>query len=223
MTSTRSQPQQIRPSNLGFALIIVALVVVGALAVAFLATNRGSDVVVAEEQTGPVELVGEALPPLPDGVSIGTASNDPTVGTLAPTLTATDFEGNEVTIGPDGRPKAIYFLAHWCPHCQAEVPAVQQLITEGSLPEGVDLYAVSTAVDEGRGNYPPQRWLLGEGFEPLTVRDDASSSAFAAFGGTGFPYVVYLTGDNQLVGRSSGSLESEAIHTLWTQLAATTS
>lgn len=206
-------------SNRGFMLVIVGIIAVGLLAVAFVATRGGSDVAIAEDQTAEVAIDGAVLAPMPAGISLGTADTDPTVGSAAPTLTATDFEGNEVTIEADGRPKAIYFLAHWCPHCQEEVGVVQSLIDDGSLPSGLDVYAVSTAVDEGRGNYPPQAWLIDEGFEPTTVRDDESSSAFSAFGGSGFPYVVYLDGDNQLLARSAGNVDAATMTELWSATA----
>ncbi|MEL7208024.1 MAG: TlpA disulfide reductase family protein, partial [Actinomycetota bacterium] len=138
-----------------------------------------------------------------------------------PTLQATDFEGNVVTIGADGRPKAIYFLAHWCPHCQDEVPVIQQLIDDGAKPDALDVYAVSTAVDAGRGNYPPQSWLDGEGFEPVVVRDDDTAAAFAGFGGSAFPYVVYLDGDHRVVARAAGNVGAEATTELWELTAAT--
>ena len=54
---------------------------------------------------------------------------------------------------------AIWFVAHWCPHCQAEVPRIVALAEQGRLPEGVDVAAVSTAVDATAPNYPPSAWL----------------------------------------------------------------
>ena len=201
-------------SNRGFALVVVAIIMLGVLAVAFLVADRGSDEA-NPEQTAPIETIGDALVAMPAGVSVTDLTNDPAAGTVAPTLIATDFEGNEVTIEADGQAKAIYFLAHWCSHCQAEVPVVQQLIDDGQVPEGLDLYAVSTAVESGQGNYPPQSWLSGEGFEPTTVRDDATGSAFQAFGGSGFPYVVYLDGENKVVARSAGNMPGDAIVSLW--------
>lgn len=221
MTTTSRPSGPPTSSNRGFLLVVVGIIVLGLLTVAVLATNRGGDsVAAADEQTAAVEINGASLAVMPEGVNIGTATNDPVVGSTAPSLTATDFEGKEITIGADGRPKAVYFLAHWCPHCQAEVGLVQELIDNGSLPDGIDLYAVSTAVDEGRGNYPPQSWLLDEGFQPITVRDDGGSSAFTAFGGSGFPYVVYLDGENQLLARSAGQLDAETIMNLWAETTA---
>ena len=37
-----------------------------------------------------------------------------------------DFEGDAVAITNDGRPKIILLFAHWCPHCQNEVPVVTE-------------------------------------------------------------------------------------------------
>ena len=31
------------------------------------------------------------------------------------------FDGTPVEIAPDGKAKLVVFLAHWCPHCRAEV------------------------------------------------------------------------------------------------------
>lgn len=197
----------------GFLLLVAAVVILGLLVVAFLATSRDS----AEtgEQTAAIVVDGAALVELPPNVQVTDLSSDPAAGTVAPTLTGTDFGGNDVSIGPDGRPKVVYFLAHWCPHCQEEVPVVQQLIDDGQVPDGLDLYAVSTAVDGGRSNYPPEAWLADEGFAPPTLRDDANSGAFRAYGGSGFPYVVYLDGDNRVLARSAGNLPADAILSLW--------
>ncbi|MCP4225189.1 MAG: hypothetical protein GY773_17770, partial [Actinomycetia bacterium] len=139
MTSTSTQSGPPASSSRVFVFVVVALITVGLLGVAFLATSRDSvSSDVNEEQTADVEIDGDSLPPIPDGViGITSAANDSAVGSIVPTLTGTDFEDNEITIEADGRPKVIYFLAHWCQHCQAEVPVVQELIDEGSQPEGL--------------------------------------------------------------------------------------
>ncbi|MDQ3782544.1 MAG: redoxin domain-containing protein, partial [Actinomycetota bacterium] len=74
-------------------------------------------------ETGVPEVTGEALAPHPGNML---PADDPAVGIAAPAVVGEDFDGNTVSIDPtDGSPKAIMFLAHWCPHCQAEVPRVQ--------------------------------------------------------------------------------------------------
>lgn len=165
-------------------------------------------------QTAAVDIAGDALVAMPNGTAVTDATTDPAAGALAPTLTGTNFAGDELKIEDDGRPKAIYFLAHWCPHCQAEVPVIAELLAAGQLPDGLDLYAISTAVDETRDNFPPEPWLAD--LEVTVIRDDETSSSLSAFGGTSFPYVVYLDADHQVVARSSGNLDEDAIVELWT-------
>ncbi len=163
--------------------------------------------------TAPVSVEGAALADMPDVVV--TAEDDPAAGSVGPTLHGTDFDGKPVTIGADGRAKVIYFVAHWCPHCQAEVPLIQQLIDSGQKPDNVDIYAVSTAVRPESGNYPPATWLDRVGFSPVTMRDDETSSAVLAYGGGGFPYAVYLDSQNRVIARSAGELGLDGIAQMW--------
>lgn len=203
-----------------FLLAIGALIVVGLGAVAIIASSRGDDSAVDGSasdgaETAPVNVSGAALVTMPADVQITGADTDPAYGTAAPTLTGTGFDGSEVVIGNDGSPKVIYFVAHWCPHCQAEIPVIQGLIDDGKLPEGIDVYAVSTAVDQGRGNYPPSGWLLDEGFTSTVLRDDDAASALEAFGATSFPFAVYLDANNEVVARTAGSMDAVTIESLW--------
>lgn len=215
------QPSSANNGNALFVLAILGLLVVGAAVIAYVATNRDSGEEAggdasseqADASTAPVTITGDPLSPFADG-------DDPTVGQPAPEVSGTDFDGSEAAITADGRPKVIYFVAHWCPHCQEEVPAVQKLIDEGKQPEGLDIYAVSTSVDEGGGNFPPSKWLADEGFEPPVIRDDADGSAMAAFGGTSFPFTVYLDGENNVVARTAGQLPPDQIEKLWIDTAA---
>lgn len=242
-------------SNKAFLLGVLAVVVVGLAAVAFIASTAGddpagdtidsaadggsdaasddsgtadtgtdtsdgdstaaADAVDPGAETSAIEIVGDAIPSMPDRFSVSDAETDPFYGQVAPTLIGTDFDGAEVRIEPDGAAKAIYFVAHWCPHCQEEVPLIQSLIDEGAVPEGLEIYAVSTLVDSGSGNYPPSAWLSGEGFTPVQVRDTENSDAIRGFGGSSIPYVVYLDADHRLVARSSGNQSAETTRSLW--------
>ena len=221
MATTISNPSD--QGSKGFILAVAGIVVLGLAAVAFFVTTRGEGAATAEagEQVAAVEVEGESLAPMPGGVLVTDPSTEPSFGQVAPTLVGTDFDGNEVTIGADGSPKVIYFLAHWCPHCQREVPEVQSLINADRVPDGLEIYAVSTAVDRGRGNFPVSTWLDDEGFTPVTMRDSAASEALLAFGNGGFPFAVYLDGDHQVIARSSGELGSDGIEQLWQATAST--
>ena len=204
-----------------FLLAIAAVVVVGLGVVAVVAGGSGDADSATDEvagdgaETAAVSITGDPLELMPEGVQVSDAATDPTVGTIAPTVTGTTFDGTEVTIGPDGSAKVIYFVAHWCPHCQAEVPLVQGLIDAGAVPDGLEVYAVSTSVDDGRGNYPPSGWFAEEGFTPTVIRDDDATSALSAFGATSFPFAVYLDAEHQVVARTAGSLDAETTELLW--------
>lgn len=216
--TTPTTPDQ--ASSRGFIMIIAAVMVVGLAAVAFLVSTRGEGEVSAEagEQTAAVEIEGDRLAAMPPNVGITGPDTDPAFGAVAPTLTGTAFnydDQREVVIEADGAAKVVYFLAHWCPHCQAEVPLIQNLIDQGQVPDGLDIYAVSTSVDPGRGNFPASTWLQEEGFSPTVIRDDDASSALLAYGSGGFPYAVYLDGENRVLARSSGELGADAIVQMW--------
>lgn len=170
------------------------------------------------EEVATIDIAGEALSRLPEGVRLSDSSNDPAVGQLAPTLSGTDFAGESVEIGPGGGPKVVLFLAHWCPHCQREMPLVNDLIAAGKLPPDVEVYAVSTAVDLSRGN-PPSAWFANEGWNQSVVRDNQDNSAFVSYGGAGFPYVVYLDSENRVLTRTAGELGADAIEDLWLAIA----
>ncbi len=172
-----------------------------------------------DPQTAVVLIDGTILDQMP-GVSGPTSPDvDSAIGQVAPSLTGVDFDGEPVTIGNDGRPKAIYFLAHWCPHCQVELPTIQSLIDAGEQPEGIDVYAVSTSVAADRGNFPPQAWFETEGWTSPVLLDDDRSSAVINFGAGGFPYAVFLDGDHRVLTRTAGEMPAELTLQIWEAVA----
>ena len=74
----------------------------------------------------------------------------------APTSTAAPWRSHPATDR-----SSVIFLAHWCPHCQAEVPLLSPYLAGDDAPEGLQTVAVSTGVDSTRDNYPPDQWLEG--------------------------------------------------------------
>lgn len=169
--------------------------------------------------TGPVELFGDELVPMPASGLLTDVLQDPAIGTIAPEFEGLDFADNLLSVSADGRPKVVIFVAHWCPHCQKEVPQVVELYEGGLLSTEVDVYAVSTAVDEVRGNYPPDAWLEAERWPFPVIRDSGFYELMQGFGGTGFPFAVYLDGENRVVARSVGSLTVEEMLAAWGLLA----
>ncbi len=202
-------------SSTGF-YAIVALVIVGMGVAAFFAiNNRGAgDGGRAEFETAPVEVDGAPLEVFEAGAA------DPSVGQVAPTLSGTTYSNESITIEPDGRPKVVLFVTHWCSHCQAEVPRVQALVDAGELNTDVDLYAVSTSVDRGRVNYPPSSWLKNENWTSPVMADSETSSAATAYGLSGFPYFVVLDGDHQVLARYSGEQSEDNLRIIFDAAAA---
>jgi thiol-disulfide isomerase/thioredoxin len=140
--------------------------------------------------------------PLPDFQG---PTNDPAVGMRAPEVEGADFDGEPVEIKADGRAKALLFLAHWCPHCQAEVPVVQGWASAGGIPDDVDVISIATASDPSAPNYPPDAWLEREGWT-LPVIVDPTNSVSDAYGLTAFPFWVFVDPDGNVRGRASGEM-----------------
>lgn len=155
------------------------------------------------EQTRPISASGDALPPLMDP--------DDAVGMKSPEIAGESFSGEAVSITSDGTPKMIIFLAHWCPHCQAEVPKLQSWIDQSGFPEGVDVVSVVTSTDPNQPNYPPSEWLTREGWTVPVVVDDASSSGAERFGVNGYPFFVFVDREGRVQHRASGELAVEHI------------
>jgi thiol-disulfide isomerase/thioredoxin len=150
---------------------------------------------------GDVDVEGSTLPALAQG-----ANTDPAVGQTIPTITGVDFDDVELTIGPDDTPKIIMLLAHWCPHCQAEVPRIQQWLDQNGMPTDVDLYAIATGTTSSRGNYPPGDWLREEGWSVPTLVDDEQGTAGEALGLSSFPFFVVVDASGEVIYRTSGEL-----------------
>ena len=200
-----------------FVLAAVVAAVVVALVVALAVGGNGDDTTSNTGNgdaatTGTVTVSGDALP------AFRAMAGDPAVGQTLPTLEGHDQSGAPMTISGDGRPTMIMFVAHWCPHCQREVPVVQQWVDDGRLPEGVDLESVSTAIDPNRPSYPPDAWLADEGWTaPVLV--DADNSAAQAVGLSAYPFFVAIDGEGRVVLRASGELTTDQLDGIASSLA----
>ncbi len=225
-------PQRRRSLVPGIVALVVGLVVAAA-AVALLVggddggtTASGSTGRVAAETTtassasggavavGTVRVVGASLPAFPEGGS------DRAKGLAFPEISGQDVvTGSPVRIANDGRPKVVMVIAHWCPHCQREVPVVADWLGRDPRADLVDVYAISTAVDRSRGNYPPATWLVEEGWDVPTVADDANGTAFRATGASSFPSFIAIDAQGKVVARASGELTADQFARLVTTAA----
>jgi thiol-disulfide isomerase/thioredoxin len=204
MTTTTRKRRPAPPAARQRSRVVVwaaaAAVVLLALVVAVVASRGGGGPTTATgtEQTRPVTVTGAALP------AYGTGT-DPAVGAAAPELYGASFDGTPVNVTHDGRGKLLLFVAHWCPHCQREVPLVVEHL-RSALPEGVDLVAVATSTSRDRPNYPPSSWLDRVGWTAPVLADDAGGSAATAYGLSGFPYFVAVDRAGKVVARTSGEI-----------------
>ena len=202
---SRSDSAAPQPSRTPLVVGVVVALVLVALLVAWLVNRSSGDSDTAEAPVfGAVSVEGDALPRLAGDAD---PSTDPAVGTAAPVVSGTDFAEQPVTLEAGGEPTVILFLAHACPHCQEEVPAMQEWLDGGGQPDGTQILSVATAQDPEQPNFPPAAWLEEEGWTPPVLVDDEETSAATAFGLGGFPFWVFLDSDGNVEGRLSGVLD----------------
>ena len=138
-------------------------------------------------------------------------TDDPTVGQAAPVIEGQRFDGSAITIGgPTEQPTMYVFLAHWCPHCNDEIPELLELENDGEL-DDVEVVAISTAVASDRENYPPSAWLDDKGWAWDAMADDEQSLAIIAYGGNSFPFTVLVDTDGNVIARKAGSAPASEI------------
>jgi thiol-disulfide isomerase/thioredoxin len=196
---------------------IIAIVIGGAAIVAI--SSSGSD---SASTTGSISefsditVSGEALPSF-DSVSTAT---DTAIGLPAPVVSGQGFTGTEITTDGAGTPTLLVFLAHWCPHCQREVPLLVEWNKSGKTPTGIDIIAVATGTDPTNPNYPPSEWLAREEFPALwpVMADSKDATAGDAFGLSGYPYFVLIDGSGIVVKRMSGEIPMDELTVLLTAL-----
>lgn len=199
-------------------LIGIVLVLVLAAVIAVVATSGDDDSSASTDggttqERGNVQVAGAALPAATASGLIA-PTVDPAVGVAAPLLTGVGFTGGAVSIPAVGKPTIVLFVAHWCPHCQAEVPLIQKWRDSGSLPSGVELLTVSTSVRSNQANYPPSKWLAKEKWTAPVMVDTPENFAAQAYGLQSFPYFVAVGVDGKVKMRATGELSLADVTTL---------
>ncbi len=181
------------------------------------ATTADPDATVAPSTTTttiPTSVSGDPLAPLPE------SGVEPVGGLPAPTFEGTDIlTGEVVSLAPTGRPTAIAFFAHWCPHCQREVQEITDWLAANDFPDTVDFVAVSTLEDPARDNHPPSEWLEGEGWPYPVISDTADFAVATAYGVTAVPFWAFLDGEGQVLTRVAGNLGPDLLAQLFEDIA----
>lgn len=188
--------------------VIAAVIAVAAVVAISSSSSKDSTAAGSVQEFSEVTVTGDVLPAFDSA-----ANPDPAVGMLAPVLSGKGFTGNVVSTEPTGTPTLLVFLAHWCPHCQAEVPLLVEWEKSGTMPNGIDVIGVTTGTDSANPNYPPSEWLARENF-PATwsvLTDSADTAGGNAFGLAGYPYFVLVGGDGKVLWRSSGEVPMDEL------------
>jgi len=157
----------------------------------------------AENQ--PVTVTGEAL------VAVKSFNGDPAIGKDVPKLEGFDFQGKPVKYDFSEGPTMLVFLAHWCPHCNAEIPVLLKWKNSGQMPANLKVLGVSTGVDPTRSNYPPSKWLPGMGWQWPIMADSKDQKAGQAFGVSSYPYFVIIGADGKVKLRNSGEVPANQL------------
>jgi thiol-disulfide isomerase/thioredoxin len=198
--------------------IAVAVVLVLGIGGVIWAVNRNgsSSPAAASTTTGalsnlpasqPVKVTGTPLPAYDN-----TKNPDPAVGKDAPVLEGKNFAGDPIVIDKSKGATMVVFLAHWCPHCNAEIPRLLDWKHSGQVPAGLNVVGVATAVSKASVNYPPGQWFSNKGWDwPVMVDqsngDGAAGVAAEAYGATGWPYFVIFGADGKVKVRVSGEVQ----------------
>ena len=193
-------------------VIVIGILVIGAAAGIAIWSTRGSDSV-SEGSVGTdnVSTSAETQPVTATGESLAQQSEsgeDHSVdGKTPPTLQGFTFDGSPIEITPGGRAKMVVFLAHWCPHCNREIPRLLAWKESGGIPADLDIIGVSTAATADRDNYPPSRWIQTIGWAWPVMADSSAQQAALAYGLGGYPTFVIVGSDGKVKVRYSGEIE----------------
>ena len=200
-----------------FFILVVVVGLAGAIAIGTTAGGDGSvggantvatvpgGVQPAEFQK--VSVTGDQLERLPEGAP------DPAVGKKAPTLNGFDLRGRPMSIAPgaDGKATLVVFLAHWCPHCNAELPVLKEWRASGKVPANMRVIAVTTGSQKGQANWPPSKWLEVNEWPFDVLADSEEQDGSRAYGVGGYPFMAFIDASGSVVRRTSGQVGLDVI------------
>jgi len=161
---------------------------------------------VAPAEFQDVTVTGDVLTQLPED------GDDPDIGATPPTLTGYGFDGAPMTIDPSsGKPTMVVFLAHWCPHCNREVPRLVEWKDSGGVPADLQIIGVSTGARDDAPNWPPSEWVKDVKWPWPIMADSEDRAAATAYGLPGYPYFVLIGADGTVKYRQSGEVPIEQL------------
>ena len=138
----------------------------------------------------PVTITGEALsmfvPNSAIDPEIPNDEVDPEIGQPAPLISGFDFQGNSISVDPAvNGPYMIVFLAHWCPHCNVEVPRLLEWKASGDVPIELNVLGVSTAASPTSPDFPPDVWFASRSWTWPVMVDESQGDGNSGKSGVG--------------------------------------
>ena len=199
-------------------ILYVVLVVVGIAGAVALGTSGGSSdtttdtVVTVPGGVQPAEYkkvssTGGMLAPLPE------SGADTETGKSVAVLKGYDLQGRPVTIDPAGEGKAtmVVFLAHWCPHCNREIPVLNKWRESGEVPTGLRVVGITTGSKADQANWPPSKWMTAMKWPFEVMADSEAQEAAAAYGVAGYPFIAFVGANGKITARTSGEIPVEQL------------
>lgn len=193
-----------------FWLVIGFIVIAGIAALILTKPDKKEDAAVNAAKKAPVYADVQAKGELKSFQ--GNDAKDTAVGDKIPEFSGKNIKNEKVSFGPDaGQPQFIAVMAHWCPHCNNEVPKIVEWANDGGLPDNVKMWAISTSAKQGSPNFPPAEWLAKEKWTWPALVDDELGTASLALGGDGFPFLVFVNADGTVYKRFSGEMDIDEL------------
>jgi thiol-disulfide isomerase/thioredoxin len=125
-----------------------------------------------------------------------------------PDFTAPGIGGGTVrwTGAADG-PAVISVWAPWCPHCQVELPLLNDVMRDYA---DVAFLTVVTSIGDSPG---PDPWAFLEenGITAPTAIDDSQGTLAAALGIRAFPTLYFVASDGTVVREAEGEVDEDAL------------
>ena len=211
----KKQQQQMRRKSTAQKAVALVVVVVALAATVAIGLSSGTSAPSVDDDNGAiitgqfqdVTVTGTALPTLPR------EGSDPALDTAAPILSGYDFRGNPISVNTpeDTRNTLLVFLAHWCPHCNEEVPRLVEWREKGLIPDNLRVVGIATGSRNDAPNWPPSDWFEEKKWPFEVMADSEEQTAAVAYGLSASPFMAIVDAEGILRTRFSGQVETTAL------------
>ncbi len=202
---------RVNNSKKAFAVLAVCVAAAAAIAIGMSSGSSApapsdGQATIITGQFQDVTVTGALLPEL-------TSGDDPAVGTPAPGLSGFDFRGNTVNVNTaESRANTLMvFLAHWCPHCNDEIPKLIEWREQGLIPADLRVVGVTTGSRNDAPNWPPSDWISEKKWPFEVLADSEEQTAALAYGLSAYPFMAIVDAEGNLRARFSGVMGPDVL------------